>query len=733
MSAPGAKVTNSTVAGQWIIYSHSINGPLDITYVRGVATIIGGWTLSDPFGAKQFTLTFPGITVFEQIGQNDLSMIHREADVDIEFVGALPTNYPDGRFVVEGYMESFSWSPQGLTVECKGALYQLDNYQAKPEYPARPIPYELALLRPWDDHPDMRVNRPTIIWPAWWTTKYVPVTPKPAPYLIPTGVASGKYWSNLVTRSTGRWEPALTSYITGLLSSWYTPRGRFVLDLLPGRKSVIRHRDFAQTLSTGHLVIDAANPGLEVSVTQDFSQSLNVVYGQGKSLSGLGFSGRSEGAAEPGDVDYIPLASIRQVDPVENENRWLDVSVMRREVLMELAQGLDLEQAQDVATSHLNHFADPGYTGSLTLKSDPNFLNANGSRPFLPRMTIREGISIQVSNLFGRPEGVLFHITELTVDPAGQSVALTVDSKYRDALTVDEVRLRGRDSLAIVRSIIAGSYTPPIPDQLMPWNYAEGSGFIPSGGGFSSVPLFSNFHKEVRFPWTELTTLRPPSSKAWRHCYIGIGPKNANATYNWAQTTRRADNKNNGKLAGYPIKMSAAGDIGLLQVVAVDANGNPLKVAFHISFYYSSGVSVSAMPTLRSIDTARGGYGTGQAYPFFDSAWETYNMDGTQITSEQTIAVPSASMLRGYGTGKVPAGFWPGDKPFGDPVSGQLVDEGNFAFNLIENTKEISTQEKGHNQSDAGYIYCMIYCDGQAAGSVFFVGRMFRNEPGTTN
>jgi hypothetical protein len=628
-------------------------------------------------------------------------------------------------------MESFSWSAEGLTVDCKGAMYQLDNYQAKPEYPSRPIPYEFAIARQWEHRPDLRLRRPRIEWPTWWPTKYAPIAKAPL-YTIPVGVHAGDNWSGLVTRSTGKWEPVLTSYITTLLASWYTDRGRMTMDLLPGRQPIIRHRDFKYTTGPGVLVIDAVTPGVELALNQDFSQSINAVFGQGKALTGEGYSGQvvtNDGL----QTDYLPLASLRQVHPPTNTNGWLDPSLMRREILLEIQQGLEEKHAQAVANNHLNRFADPGVNGTITLKSDPYFTLASGVLVYMPRFLIKPGMSIQIPGLFGRADGQLFHISEVVTDTENQSTTLVIDTKYRDALTTAEVMLRGRDSLSITRSLIGGQYQPPVSDQLLPWNYAEGSGFIPSGGGLNSVPLFRDQPSSIRFPWTEITRARPPGNKAWRNCYVRIGPKSSVADNNWAYTvTRNADPQGAGHKRGIPIKMSQAGSIRLLQIAAYDAGGNVMKIPFHVSLYYNNGVSPDAMPQIRAVDTGKDGYAAGQHYPFFDSAWENYNLNGTKILTEQTLAKSSVRLIRAYGTRLVPGGYWPGDKPQGDAPTGALVDEDGLDYDCTSVDGAINLQIFNHNAPFAGFLYAMIYADAQAGNEVFFMGRCYRTEPGTS-
>jgi hypothetical protein len=137
-------------------------------------------------------------------------------------------------------------------------------------------------------------------------------------------------------------------------------------------------------------------------------------------------------------------------------------------------------------------------------------------------------MSITIRGIYGRPSGVIFHITDSNVDEMGNLNA-TLDSRFRDALTVQEVRARGRDALNITRAIQVGQYNPVVPDQLYPWSYAEGSGFMPLG----SQKLFTEFPNAV-FPYTAVTRARPPKDPKWRKYYARVGPMTGNADDNWA-------------------------------------------------------------------------------------------------------------------------------------------------------------------------------------------------------
>lgn len=721
---PQARLLANEPTGSWriIVYpeGRGDSGALDVTFFRDAPTQVESLTTTDPFGPAVATVTFPSISMLDAPGRSDLWWLRPEGDIDICWFTPW-SDTPLYRW--EGYMASFDYSPADatsiLTVTCRGALLQMDNYLAKPEYVYQPIPYEVAISRQFTDHPDLRVAPLTVEWPEWWSTMFrlSDYTAKPL-YLRPIGVEDGAPWSGQVTRSTGSFDPSLTSYIQGLLSNMYTSYGQFTILLDQGRRPVLRHRAHITAPDEDTLVVDVLNPGVQMSLTRDFTQRLNVVYGQGKAINGSTFSGMKV-SADGTRIMHEPYAYRRQVHPID-QNDWYDRSVMRKEVNLSFFEGLNEVEARSVARGHLLRFSDPGVTATMTLTSDPRL----GDASYLPRHLITAGMHIQVKGLFGNPEGTLFHVTECTVTP--DSTELTLDSKFRDQLTVQEVRARSRDSLAPIRLLTVGQYKPNIPDMLFPWSYGDGSGFVPKG----SQSLFDGIEAGV-FPWTEVTQVRPPKDPQWASCYMHIPPASPNADNNWANRQQSLSD-----FAPYTVRMSQAGEAALVQIAAYDRNGNVLKVPFHVSFYKTSGTSYSSMPMLGIDDEPDNPpYKAGQHYPFFKRAWEQYAEDGTALNPEIVGAVPTAQILIGYGNFYEKAGYWPNTSAMeGVQPTGLLSDEGGFSWDLTDAVYGVDPQRSADenltnpNRAD---IYVMVYCDAQLTQDVYFLGRIFRKEPGT--
>lgn len=718
--------TSST--GSWrVVASPAYATPVEITRFRGMEIKITDFTTADPFGPMEMNLLVPGVTIFDVLERGDLHWARRGVNVDVYWDGAVPSGYgaqmltPGFRW--QGYVTRRRRTPEGLSLQLKGAMLQLDGWLAKPEYTSRPMPYEWAIARQFLNKPALRLLPLRILWPEWWPTQYVPATGVPS-YMIPAGVTEGENWTHMLTRSTGTWDPTLTSYIASLITAMYTERGRWTLDLDLGRQPVMLFREFATGPRPGMITINPRDPGFKPNIDEDDEETITTVFGQGSSLAGVSYSGMQV-SADGARTYYQPLAALRQVYPVLSDNAWYDDQIMPREVMLQMQPGLSADDAAIVGRAHLSRFSEPGLVGTIELNSDPMI-----DGEVLPRHLITAGMPVHVPYLFGKPDGVVFHVTNTTASLSSGTVTLTVDSKFRDALTVEEVRKRGRDALQVTRMLVAGQYTPPVPDQLYPWSYEEGSGYIPSNSSFSAVPLFDGMPDQISFPWTEWTTQRPPSQAKWRNCYLRLGPAQDNADGNWI-----TQNSSWGAAMGVPIRMAQAGQIRLLQVAAYDASGNVKKVAFHLGWYYVGAVNVNSMPMIPVEQVAMfPPYAAGQHYPFVRDGFETYKIDGTRTNPSIPHPTESVGLVRAYGTFYEKVGFWPGSYAEGDAATGLLVDEDIWSFDTTgvgDAVFDPYSAESNLTNPHAGQLYVMIYCDEQLDEEVFFVGRAFRVEPGT--
>jgi hypothetical protein len=300
---------------------------------------------------------------------------------------------------------------------------------------------------------------------------------------------------------------------------------------------------------------------------------------------------------------------------------------------------------------------------------------------------------------------------------------------------------------------------------VLPWSYQAGSGILPQPAMKFFNEILAQKAPTAQFPYEEWTTKYPPKDHpTW---YVKIGPTHAdNSNFNWASEAGVA----------IPIRMAQAGSIKLSQIAAYDKDGHVMPVKFHLSVYFSTGITWQDMPhfpdvnkgydkdgnplkddaghvipnpdfpdylAARRVDgtiipTSYGTeHGKAQAHPFFKDAWEAINADGTQGSKDiQTrLVATNAGLVVGWGNFYEPAGFSPG-KCQGRPSvgrTGRLEDAVSWTWDMAT-AQRIHLDDPKENRKDhnIGQLFVMIYCDDQGPDPVYFLGRFFRQEPGAS-
>lgn len=695
---------------------------VDVTYFRNIPAQLNNYSFNDPFGPATAEIAFPQVSVLDNLGGSGLEWLVPDANVDIFWQDATTGVLTP---LWEGYVVSFAYSQDentsSVTVQCKGAMFQADDFEAYPTFPPYPIPYEFVIRDGLDykTHPSLRLAATKLTFPPGWNTVVPSLAADPS-YMKPYGVVAGQNWTGLTTRTTGSWNKMLTGQIQSLLSLMYTADGsQWTLMLNPGRQPELRVRQIKQEPDASTLDVTVGQPGVTVSLTEDWTQAANVYYGKGNDVAGTTFE-NSTVSTDGSRTSYAPFAAMAQVQPLTPS---FDPSVMRRETYVQFDSGLTASQATALALSQLQRSAHPGYTGSVTLKLDPA---CNGVT--LSRFLIQPGMTLNLHGFKGAVNGLLLHIGQVQVSVADNSVELTVDSKFRDLLTISQVQARTRDALTTLRALKPGSFSPVIQDLRKPWSYAAGSGVIPSSPvDANATALFTKYASgNDQFPWTDLTRKYPPKNhQSW---YVKIPPASANFNRNWSGT---ADHY------GIPCLFAETGTIRLFQMAAYDEDGNVMPIRFHASFYWASGINVNTMPMVPGAGLS--GYlpslasHVGQHYPFFPGAFETVDPDGAPKPSGDFTA-KDPSMVAGWGNYYQPAGYYPDLYSNGGKPTGLLVDETTWTF---DTTRDLNFQQRPTaafpQNANAGMLFLMVYAESIQPGKpVYFLGRAFRQEPGTS-
>lgn len=718
---PGVRLLRGGKGYFQVFFIHPDGRSKDVTFFRGAPSKVDSLTFSDPFGDATAQISFENITSFDSPGSGDLFWLVPWSQVSIfwwDIIDGTPVRHPT--WIWEGFLVSEEIG-KPYSVQCKGTLYLYDNYLAMPFYPTNPVPYEKMMERIFKQVPTKWNKALRIDWPVGWNVK-VPKFSHPDYqwYLAPWGVVPGDRWSGLTTRSTGAWEPSLTGYIQSLLGTMYTPDGdQWTVMKAYGRQPVLRVREPLTYPNANTLVVYNGVPGVEVTASRDYSQTANVVYGTGQDLQGTAFSG-AQVSADGESTWYEPFAALPQVYPANATNLRRIPSMIRKETRVQFSNGVDEKAARDASLAQIRRFADPGLTGSITLTTDPLL----AEQPF-NRLLIIAGRQILVRNFRGAD--VLFHISSVSVSPEGGTVSLTVDTKFRDALTVAEVNARTRDAMDPVNSLKAGQVGALTNDISKPWSYFEGSGVIPSGSkAGDATKFFNSMPQETPFPWTAWTKKYPPSK--YPEYYVKVSRKGSKATQRWQDYEYSSTRQ---YAQSVPCKGAQKATIRLTQIAAFDANGNVLKIPFHVGFYDNHGTAVDAMPMIpKNQKGMPNGYKESERYPFFPTAFNTYKRTGEQVDDAQMLS-SGTNMLAAWGTMEEPAGYWPSTKGAKGAVTGMLVDETNWELNADGNEIDVNNRNANITNKAAGQFYAMFFQD--TVQTAYFLGRCFRADMGSAS
>ncbi len=704
--------------GLYILYVKRPNkSRRNATFFRDVPVQINSLSYGDPFGDATAELTFPQITPYDD--PFAIWFLQEWTDVDIWWVPATDTkmsaidtqvinpdnnrkelwlNYNQGYSVWEGFTVSYELTDKGANLQCQGALYQVDRYLAKPQYPDRPMANERLIRKQFNPkRQPLRTKPLDINWPTGWSLEFEggDLTP-----YKPRGVAKGEKWTGYATRNTGTWDRALTGYTQELLTQMYTnddsgvtPGNQWTISLQHqnpaesqrGRQPVLEVRDVNRPVD---FELWYGTPGVEARLQHDAMSIINVVYGIGTGFDGSSWSNMSI-STKSGLTTFIPIAYDDRLYPYD-ESAKRNRHKFPAETMVKFSDGIALDEGTNAAKAMLARERDPGFNGSISLRIDPS--------DTIARHDIRAGMTVLLRGYAGYRDGIRLHIAEVTNSPTEGSVEMRVDTSYRDLLTLEEVQARVRDPLTPAKMLRVGMRSGMIEDTLAPWDFSAGSGCIPS----TNREFFMSKKEEVGYPWTEWTRANPP--KRNDSYYIEVDASNDNPNERWVEV---------------PILFSQAGSARLIQIVCVDRDGDLLPAPFHISFYKFS------QRSLPETD--------GNTSPFLPNHFQNMEASGAQFPPNSHFP-PDPSIIVGWGNADQKCGYTPNRSSDGADPTGMFMDESVWSWDMAEFNPNFRPYDdpvsnKINKKKDARTLYMKVYVE--ANKTAYIMGRIFRLVPGT--
>jgi hypothetical protein len=447
-------------------------GGVDVTFLRGIATVVEEYVHAKPYGPLSCRLRFPQISIFDSIRppSGDLTFLAPGSYIELDWIkpdesfgGVLW----DGLIMPVQSKRAEELTGVGLVMSAIGIAHQLNFYRRAPGISNAPYDIGVRFASEWS-----LASRPAGRW--------IP------PPVVMTGV---------MRNYRGNWEGAL-DYLTRLSedSLGVDGRGWYCVEVPPRQIEVRQTPD----MTVADWSVAAGGNGVAVDLNSDPTVGANVFYLEavdpaGATLRNM-YTDSQLGQGVPffqpwGDPDDGYDERVHLIDPgphgtlIEPDPSRLDVSVLRQEAFLGKGQGVDYAEgvaSAKAAYAQLNP-ATTGWAGTVTLRQDPE----EGSR-----LRIRADDNIRVRYFNGA--GVVANIAEARVTigesqpGSGQAgsptVALKVDTKARNLPTLMAVLKRQRDLVQNpVKRLLTGKDSGLVQDKLIQWD-ATRSGYVPNGG-----------------------------------------------------------------------------------------------------------------------------------------------------------------------------------------------------------------------------------------------------------
>jgi peptidoglycan hydrolase-like protein with peptidoglycan-binding domain len=259
-----------------------INGK-DVTFLRGIYTVIESWSHASPFGFWRASFFFPQVTGHELLRTALGVTVLKGANVDLQLI------LPDGSLSPDPLWEGFITETEpvkteqsyGVRVSCLGYLYQSDLQTQKPRASFSnndPVAISARVKH--------TLNR--VIGRRY---KAVTVTDGP---------------SSATTRKRGSLSQSALNFSAELLATSWGSTGRrwTALDKKPGRRAHVVRVD----TTTEHYTKSFGAIGFSVDPLDDLTERPNVIYGSGITPDGGAWSNYFLPNYHPDDTADFPLA-----------------------------------------------------------------------------------------------------------------------------------------------------------------------------------------------------------------------------------------------------------------------------------------------------------------------------------------------------------------------------------------------------------------------------------------
>lgn len=512
-------------------------GGVDVTFFRGVPSVIESWSSVEPYDDEMAFISFPQIGPFEDYLHpvTGIPWLREFADVRIERVDSTGATV---NLLFEGLVPAFRhWSSSrqsGLQLQCVGTLFQADWYVVPP-----PFRDEVRDIGEWVAD--------------FWQEKY--------DYAAFRGGPPIRGLTGIQSRWNGGWDSGLAVF-DELLGKAMTDIDQWTIGTnrdnpLTRTRPEMRLKNRVDIHHTFHV----GQPGIEVDLVQDFASGVNVIYGEGEVdgcywrntqypnlrpddapvfpgtlmspghtgsdwhtfvqegiKNGWGYEGgfgddSTYNADEENTVRHFQITAGLQVDGIVGPQTWAAMfevgsnggdlaaaffaPLIQNSVVEPFARtgsGAILGPNPEYDRNHVRVERHVNY-GSRVSKGEgfraaqqeiwrnevPGYvgtITCSIDSDLVSRYEMRAGQNVLLRGFRGYDKKL--HVVRAEVDPNAGTATLTVDEKFRDQMTVVGIMQRDRETHDPVRRARpVRRSSKAVEDRAVTWDCESGAGIIP--------------------------------------------------------------------------------------------------------------------------------------------------------------------------------------------------------------------------------------------------------------
>lgn len=512
-------------------------GSTDVTYFRNVPVQVEAWESTEPFGDSVLSVTFPQITVFETYGAAPLWLFNGQ-QVTIRLIR------PNG--TKKNLWEGLQHSPEdrkldeslALNVHCIGVLYQADYGRMKPRFANDAEDIGRVIADAFNNYPSRDYGPCTVVTTGINTRQrgsWTPIATGFVQDLLATAtIANGS--NQWTVKQHGRLGPIIALKDTTSVHATVTTGAQGVDPQLSSDSSSFSNVIYGEgTAPDGSRWRNTKYPNLRPDDAPVYPHSPSTVFNAGDGLTGFdafademrrsgyhmesgdtyvaadvaevrdaqaragilvdGIVGPQTWAAifqvgaDGGDLSgafFMPLAYDSRVEPYLynaqgkriGNNPAFQPNRQRLERKVDYGENITKAEATASARAELLRYPDAGWQGTITLKSDPAEMS---------RFELRAGMNIRLKRYRGADR--LLHIAQVSVNWLQLTVTLTVDTHFRDLISLASIQSRNAEAASDPARRTSGQRRQSriAKDTVVVFDSESGAGIIPRHALFGGL------------------------------------------------------------------------------------------------------------------------------------------------------------------------------------------------------------------------------------------------------